>query len=418
MLSASPTPSPQFYEPYFDIVPSYSLSLGVSFTATSHFFNRYVIDTAFSYLPEYWSQVADEKIVQAALLPAAIAALSQSLRQPSLLSQARVYYSTALTAINHALSNPLSATNDGTLLAVLLLAMYEAVTFRGHISPQNWIMHVNGLATILDLREHRNRDSQLGQVLTRHASNQILTNCAQQSIPIPRHVRGCQQHKLDTFGPHSEQTDMKCILVGIAVLSASRKTTSAPDYFTECLRLDRLIAATLQRSHLSEPYFILSATECADGSKYTNQIHRYSSLSAVRHWNNFRTLRLVLNDWMCRTVDDPSFSDPFIDFLLGLDATDNLRDRVHSMAILNFDTMLGDLLASVPYSRDNLGTSNSASARFLVWPLSVAASSGLCSKEMKEFLIRLLRDIGVQDGIEQAQDAARMLHEGFPVEDW
>lgn len=383
----------------------------------SYFLEHYMSNTALSYLASRWSHFSDEETVTLAIRPIAIAAFSNFVRQSPLLDLARDQYSIALSATNEALSKPQSATRNSTLLSVLLLAMYEALTFKGRKSPQNWIMHVNGLATILELRQHEPHQGELGELLARHASNQILSNCAQRSIPIPRHVQGLQQHNSSTVGPRARPDDIGVLLQQIAMISISIESMSATDAMIECLRLDCLVEAAMQRLRVVSPYIVLSKEEscghlCIDGG----QVHRYPSQNAVRQWNNIRSLRLVLNEWMNRINSNkytnitslPTLQDPL----------QIIWDQLLKNAVISFEKTLEDILASIPYSRGYLGDPCTACPRFLVWPLSRGASSELCPPHMKTFIIEALLDIGTQHDIEQVKEAGIMLQEGISIEDW
>lgn len=413
----SSTPPEWFLSQDHDFIPVNELSLDINFVAMSHFLDHYMTNTAFSYLTTHWSSVADQHIVQTAVLPVAIAALSHSLKHPQLLDQARNQYSIALSATNDALSKPEWAIRNSTLLSILLLAMYEALTFRGHKSPRNWIMHVNGLATVLKLREQGACHDEFGEKLTLHAGNHIMSNCAQQSIPIPRHVQGFQQRRLTTLGPHTLPGEIGNLIEEVAILSTNIKGMSATNSVIECLRLDCITETAMRRLRITSPYTVLPKTGIL-GLIYGDQghVHQYSSQNAARQWNNMRAIRLVLHEWIYRTTrggegcatGSPSPQDPLFD----------IWDQLPKRALLDFEKTLGDILASIPYSRGYLGSSYTSSTRFLVWPLSKCASSELCSAQAREFIIKCLTDIGLQDNSEPAKEAAIMLQEGVPIEDW
>lgn len=394
-----------------------SLSLDINFVAISYFLEHYMGNTALSYLTPRWSHVGDEQIVTLAVRPIAIAAFSNSVKQPQLLDQARTQYSIALSATNEALSKPQSATRNSTLLSVLLLAMYEALTFRGRKSPQNWIMHVNGLATILELREHGPDHGELGELLARHASNQILSNCAQRSIPIPRQVRGLRQRVSRMIGPPARPDDIGELLQQLAMISLNIASTSATNTIIECLRLDCLVESAMQRLRVVSPYTVLSKEEsfgqlCIEGG----QVHRYPSQNAVRQWNNMRSLRLVLNQWISHFASGKHTKATPLQTLQ--DPLHIIWDQLPRNAIVSFKKTLDDVLASIPYSRGFLGDPSTACPRFLVWPLSRGASSELCPPHMKTFIIETLLDIGTRHDIEQVREAGIMLQEGVSIEDW
>jgi hypothetical protein len=129
-----------------------------------------------------------------------------------------------------------------------------------------------------------------------------------------------------------------------------------------------------------------------------------------------RMLRLFFNEWIfCAfqhdlrgvIVDRPKPDDPLYEDW----------GRLPIMAMVNGEKMIDDVLASVPFSLELL-EKPSRSARFLIWPLASIGSSELCPMPAKEFVINRLKALGERHDLDQANEAATMLEEGGPIEDW
>lgn len=82
------------------------------------------------------------------------------------------------------------------------------------------------------------------------------------------------------------------------------------------------------------------------------------------------------------------------------------------------EVLIDEVLAGVPFSLEFLEKPSRTSARFLVWPLASIGASELCPTPAKEFVINRLRALGERHYLDQANEAATMLEEGGPIEDW
>lgn len=391
---------------------------GAETIATVYFLETHVLGTSFMYLPRYWSSIGDDDVVKAAMLPTALAAFACSSQQLQLLHQARTYYSIALAATNKALGTRELVTLKSTLLSVLLLSMFEALTFRGQKSPQNWNAHVNGLTTILQMRGDHQFFDELDANLFNHASFQILASCVMQAIPVPRHLRNLQLRAVTLLGYDDANVRMVRLLDGIAMLKANMRGMLATEVVREIMRLNQFVLEESKDLKATEPYRVLTCTKCKTYGRGSRlQHHQYPSVSSARQWCNIRLIRLSFDEWIFYAFDgeplgiivnSPSHHDPLND------SWNQLRGRV----TLDFLETLDEILASVPCSHGGFKESCTRFGRYLTWVLARAAASKLCPQPAKRFIITHLRAIGEQSGLEQAKHAAEMLEEDLPLAEW
>jgi hypothetical protein len=116
------------------------------------------------------------------------------------MKMARSYYATALATTNSALGSPNLALLDVTLLSVLLLSTFEALTFQGRASPQSWNAHVSGATALLELRGEKQLEDHLGQQLFHHASMIIWTSRVQRAVQVPPQLERIQQRASTVIG--------------------------------------------------------------------------------------------------------------------------------------------------------------------------------------------------------------------------
>ncbi|KAF7192993.1 Pestheic acid cluster transcriptional regulator 3 [Pseudocercospora fuligena] len=107
---------------------------------------------------------------------------------PSADPEARKHYLTALQLTNSALRSQEDVKRDSTLLAIVILGIFEAVSgFQK--SLDTWRDHVNGAASLLQLRGRDQFKTQTGCRLYLQTVLNLIISCLSRRIPIPDHVR-------------------------------------------------------------------------------------------------------------------------------------------------------------------------------------------------------------------------------------
>lgn len=403
--------------------------------ALGYFLFVFSNNSPFSYLPEYLPALMDYEDVMQAIYASALAALALCYRCQRLICEARSYYAKALSRTNKALSEPHTAILDKTLLCVLLLTAFEALTFRGRSSPRNWNLHVQGSTNILVLRQTAQIDTELGRHLMYHASVNTLANCTTYRLPIPTAFRRLQGHAVRPQKAATESPGVDHVrrhLIGImmrfATISASLKGMLATELVTKCFELDAEAAALLDvlREHM--PYQIINvasdneelrkATKGIKVCAYKDVIHMYQTQQDARLFNSMRLMRLVLNEWIFCAFDNSlrgiiSNDEPHP----GSDLSENWTE-LPQKAAQQAAEHINDILASVPYSLELLPSAFRMTARSLVWPLSATAGSEVCPLEAKLYIIVPLKKLACLHDLAQAKEAATMLEEGVKLEDW
>ncbi|EME85043.1 uncharacterized protein MYCFIDRAFT_88647 [Pseudocercospora fijiensis CIRAD86] len=108
--------------------------------------------------------------------------------RPSADPEARKHYLTALQLTNSALRSPDDVKRDSTLLAIVILGIFEAVSgFQQNLDT--WRDHVNGAASLLQLRGRDQFKTQTGCRLYLQTVLNLIISCLSRRIPIPDHVR-------------------------------------------------------------------------------------------------------------------------------------------------------------------------------------------------------------------------------------
>lgn len=150
---------------------------------------------------------------------------------------------------------------------------------------------------------------------------------------------------------------------------------------------------------------------------YKDTIHRYQSQQSTRIYNTARLMRLTVKEWIYSVFD----RNPHGVILNEPNEDDPLRaswNQLPIKAALQASDVIDDMLASVPYSLELLNTPFRTASRYVVWPLANAAGSEVCPPPARLYIIDRLKELAVKANLDQAMQAANMLEERVPLEDW
>ena len=125
--------------------------------ALCHFFTNYVPTTKHSestflgYLLPVWREAASESALCAATSTVALMGLGYAPERNQLIRKARQNYSMAIFKLNAAISDPVEARRDETLLSVLLFSLYQKMVGTPE-SLITWTQHTDGAVALVKLR--------------------------------------------------------------------------------------------------------------------------------------------------------------------------------------------------------------------------------------------------------------------------
>ena len=159
----SSTPAPvQDSEKCLTLVPrnhapvSTSLHSGLSISptiderATGFFFTNYIIDMG--NCPGNSVGYGIDDNLANCMKAVGLAALASAAHAPELIKEARKRYLSAIRLTNAALGSFVDAKKDSTLLAIMLLSIFETVTSSEQRSLSAWVSHINGAAALIKIR--------------------------------------------------------------------------------------------------------------------------------------------------------------------------------------------------------------------------------------------------------------------------
>lgn len=145
------------------------------------------------------------------------------------------------------------------------------------------------------------------------------------------------------------------------------------------------------------PYNLLPEDEIPKEA-YNGIAHTYESAHAARHWNGLRLMGLFVNKWIHRAAGQAIQTQLGGTKVCDVAEMATIMDEASAQVAKLADGVLG----SVPYfvAQSGARCSTVAFARWLIWPLTVVASSKLVSEPAQEYARKKLAYFGNVVGLE------------------
>ena len=167
-----------------------SLALPVDLQARDAFFAYYITNTSkcWDFLKRYYHPTDSPYHLTLAIEAVSLAYLWHQVYSEAALATARERYILALRMTNKAVKSPKEAAKDTTLLASLLLDLFEKITNSEPRNKNLWRSHVDGALALVNLRGlERFQDPVEFQVLERLSTN-YLVSCVASGSSVPNEL--------------------------------------------------------------------------------------------------------------------------------------------------------------------------------------------------------------------------------------
>ena len=139
-------------------------------------------------------------------------------------SEAQRYYLDAIEGLNSALWSPEYVKRDSTLQAINILGIFESVNGLNK-SLDAWRNHINGAASLLQLRGPEQFRTQTGCRLFLQTCSSLVISCLTLNIPIPDHVRTVRaEAEKHVIHPRDPVWRFLCTSMAVADLNSRMKS--------------------------------------------------------------------------------------------------------------------------------------------------------------------------------------------------
>lgn len=363
-----------------------------------------------------------------------IAGYSHSVYAPSLMKHAQYQYVQALRATNEALKSPAQATKDSTLIAVLILSMYEAVTGTNQKSLKAWSNHILGASALLKLRGREQIRSIEGRQLFLQTVGTLVVTSVQQNLPLPDYIMDWtrEARELSQFSNLGLVCQEAMMEFTVYNASIGDGTLSNPDaIIARGLELDGILKDAFEIPPEDWEYETI-LTDAEPDLIYNGRYQVYDNIWICQIWNGMRSFRCLLNEQIQKTIQEGHFAQP-----------PRLTDPAHTAQLQQsidiMCNMQADIFATVPQhlgyvSRDHRypsppsptgpwkparqpegSTSRMSGPYFILWPLWYCGMMAVATDATRRYATRNLKLIADELGIQQAGVLADILEKKHKI---
>ena len=293
----------------------------------------------------------------------------------------RERYLIALPMLNQALASPQLAKKDTTLLAVLLLDLFEKIGNNNPRSSHSWMSHVNGALALINLGPFDQFQNDVRLRLAVRLRFNLILSCLAAYAPIPPLLDKLSLH----LEPFMNKRDPKWQLTALACIFANLQADVERGIPTDIIKRGRELDCEFHLLMDGMPSNWLYHT--IDG------VDVYPDHIKCQTWNVIRCMRILLNHLMLEK---------------GEMATGY---RELSMEII--DTCAKEICATLAqYLRNEPSLLQQAQCYFLIFPLYVAGMYSTVD------CVGHLRSIAEQGRIDRADTVASILESENPMNPW
>ena len=359
-----------------------------------------------------------EKHLRTSVDAASLAFLHFHFNVPQASALARKKYSCALPLLSSALQQSSSATSDPTLLAILLLDLFEKILNTSPRSTETWMSHANGALALVKQRDYRQPLSHIDVRLGMRFSTILLINCILANVSVPQELTELRSN----LQPFVDCQDVKWILSGLVIKYANLRGQIQ----SSCLSTHEII----KRAAEIDSEFACLATCMPQQYQYTTTYLREDSPAVLeRHldiyldhlttqmWNNLRAIRILLQE----TIRSHHTVRP-LNIYQELTTSQNC-----DAATSTIDDLAKDICAAAPQfylhgvafsNTGELPTLQATRCHTLLFSLYVAGLYANPATGIRHWIIERLRFMVKELGIRNAGVVADVLEEGNGTDVW
>ncbi|TVY47376.1 hypothetical protein LOCC1_G007028 [Lachnellula occidentalis] len=411
--------------------------------ARDAFFVHYVAGTTttWDFLRLYYSTSSSNHLALS-IDAASLAYLAHEMHSETALAGARKKYVSALRTTSKAVQSPGLVAAEPTLLASLVLDLFEKITNADSKHNGAWKSHVNGALALVRLRGlDQFQDPSALKILVRLSTNFIITAIAS-GDPVPNELGtlrayvGKQLHAVD---PKWHLTDL---MIHYANLRANilRGIISIDDYVRASLKLDSKLQSLSNEMPASWIYTTTILDHDSEGV-YERRFDSYTDRHVTQTWNVLRLIRILLNQSVLQhclggaessiTETVPLLIQTTCDIIIAMarDICASVPQYVKCKGTYRArhqpPPSVQELAPSSMESHNTPGNSchiNSASRLLdvytLIFSLYIVGDASSLTHFMKPWVITQLHYIGEHYGIRNAELVARILEKGKEINPW
>lgn len=421
-----------------------AITVSLKDRAIAAFFSNYVFQGSKSYdfLEPFYTSLDVGEPLSASLGAASLAFFAHQENVAPAIREGRNYYTVALSQVNKAVRCPMTARKDSTLLATMLLDLYEKTTNFNPEFDQSWKSHVQGSLALVELRGPQQFQNRNGLRMLVRLSTNLLISCVATDTPFPPGLVALRDYKSN----HLEgKNDPKWLLSDLMMVYVSLRDTIKTGQLRETEIITFLLGLDAKFANLAvnspdawqcRKVRLRRPTERVLG----DHIDVFLDYHITQTSNVSRLVRILLNEMLQDYAPSPA----------GVGWAYRERFSLRTQAEKTISILVDEICASAPqYTCPELAQTCSESpaskpsqvpeeqisssslqgiriyspeekirAYTLIFPLYIAGQTAAVTKEQRKWIINQLSFMASTMWIKNAEVVAKLLEAGEKMNPW
>ena len=458
------SPSPAVSSPTFSLMPN------IEDLATGFFFSNYVIEVKgptrghLDHLHDIYNTYDMDENLLASMKAVGLAGYSHVTHSPQLMKGARRQYTKALRLTNEALASPTEAKKDSTLLAIMILGIFETVTGYNQKSFVAWSQHIKGAAALVSIRGTEQLRTPAGRRMFIQVCTNLLICCIQRRLPVPTHIlemRAEAARLIQIFEPGWFVQEYMIVFANFRSDVRIGVISDPQEIISKAMEIDGKLLELFSVVPPGWEYETIHTDTADPDLVYNGCYHVYYDHWVAQLWNGVRIVRMLLNEQVRELIlaglaaKPPQFLGPeytaqvqiSTDIILQMQA-DVLASVPQHLGFAGVKRAVSKTLLSLSSepspekgqpkawflwndfinSTDSVGSPSqirsetpmirAAGGYFLMWPLFTCGVIDLAPPSTQRWVAGLLRYIGDTMGIRQALIIAKVVERLEEIKVW
>lgn len=445
-----------------------NLEVSIDDQARSFFIAHYVVGNSrvFDYIQPLLEQIQVDSHLSASFNAVSLAHFYSKAHAPEVLRMAQRSYIHALQLTNIALHSTKMATKDATMLAVLLLDLFEKITRTTPRSYESWTKHIKGALTLSKLRGKDQFQTTVGVRMFIQLSSNIVISCVQRDCNPPAELlelRDLAGTYMDVYDPKWQYSTLVMRFVEFRV-AMKNGSLAGSEIIHAAKELDEKFQSILDNLPPVWKYDVINTLSGFNSEDvYEDYFHVFPDHRITHISNNVRLSRILLNETIreqcSQALNHPKDDAHYFDYAthsqlpedtiasLAADICASVPQytrvrRLHQndpTSLTGVHTVISEPASSFPTFNDP--PSLPSSPRFyyyppsedfdhlytpfetarcysLIFPLYIAARSAASPERLRKWVIGRLRFLRIAMNIVEAEKTAEVLEQNDVMNPW
>jgi hypothetical protein len=248
------------------------------------------------YYGQHLSTHGFHPIIATCITALGLAGVANIWMDPGLKQESTKWYMTALKMTNKAIADPAQVKSDNTLLATMMLSVFEATN--NEVSLMGWVKHVIGSASLLRTRGRNQFSTAAGRRMWLQIVSLITIQCMGMGEPIPDFVHAFNQEVLlweNKTDPATQFFHLHIAAIELRAQILKKRLTDLHVIVDLALELDETAKHVFDNADNDWNYEV---EQCEPGTPgvFGTYYHIYPRLSVAQTWDWIRYTRIYIND--------------------------------------------------------------------------------------------------------------------------